>query len=602
MKLFSKYRYLALFAAIIICCFMLACNDDETPDGDSEYLSDGDSVMSDGDAYSDRDFEAAPDGDAFDADADLDGAHSDAETSAEDAETVENGDFESDDSEYQAESDLEFADSDCSENAEADEDSSQVARLAVALPSSLAVGQSIGLKAWLFVRGGGGAVDVSNHVNWSATENASDVEIDNGEKTLKALSEGGITLEAVYSQDARVVPATGHIEIKPRNQVEARGLWVNRWAFSSAQSVRDIINKAADAGFNQVYFQVRGVFDAYYNSAYEPWAKSLSGTLGVNPGWDPLQTAIEAAHARDIELHAWINVFTFWNSTTAPGESTPRHMYLAHPEWIMENQSHVDMPLTDGYIWASPGNSAVLAHNVAVVTDIVSNYDVDGIHLDRVRYPGSQYSHDAASEAAYEIAQNEDPELAWADWERSQVVRQVAMIYDSMQETAPHAVLSAAVCGIYKNTWDWSSVTEGYSQWLQDTRAMTAQGVLDVAMPMIYWAIEPQYGARTDYAALVDDHVAGANGRFLYPGSDLDAVGDTRESPRGRNSRITYVSWAQLNAQIEYSRSAGTHGWALYDYGTLDGANYWDELAAGPFAEPAEVPQMWWKLKPEEEK
>jgi|GEM_PF-1434397 len=594
MKSINKYCLTSLILLIFILFMLPACNDDETPDGDwSEDIADGDSVLPDGDI--DPDTEIPSDGDADISDSDIttsDGDSSDSDIDTDNAVV----DSDEDDSDYSAVD----SDTDAEEDSDGDidADSGQSAHLAVALPSYMAVGQSIGLKAWIYNTGKSEAVDVSKFVNWTATAAADSVEIDNSAKTLKALSLAAVELEAVYTPDDIVQSAGGEIEIKPRNQVEARGLWVNRWAFNSAQSVTDIINKAADAGFNQIYFQVRGVFDAYYQSAYEPWAKGLSGTLGGDPGWDPLQSAIEAAHARGLELHAWINVFTFWSSATAPAESTPRHMYLAHPEWIMENSSHVDMSLTDGYVWASPGNAELLAHNAAVVTDIISNYDVDGIHLDRVRYPGSQYSYDAASEAAYAAAHEEDPELTWLDWERSQVVRQVAMIYDAIQETSPQVVLSAAVCGIYKNIWSWSSVTEGYSQWLQDTRAMTDQGVLDVAMPMIYWAIESQYGARTDFAALVDDHVANANGRFVFAGSDLDANGDTRERAYSRRSRITYVTWTQINAQIEYTRSAGAEGWALYDYGTLDGADYWDELAAGPFAETALPPLMWWKLKP----
>ena len=264
--------------------------------------------------------------------------------------------------------------------------------------------------------------------------------------------------------------------IRPREQVEARGLWVNRWSYHSAQDVRNIIEKAYNSHFNQIYFQVRGVFDAYYQSSLEPWASSLSGRLGKSPGWDPLQTAIDVAHEFGMELHAWINVLTLWSGSSAPPASTPVHKYREHPEWVMQDQNHIPMSLGGEYIWASPGNSQVREHNALVAREIVNLYDVDGIHLDRIRYPGPNYSYDSASREAYQNALQNQPNLDYADWEREQVVLQVARIYEEIQSVKPQVVLSAAVAGIYKDKWNWGGVTEGYHHWLQDPRAMVARG------------------------------------------------------------------------------------------------------------------------------
>ena len=90
---------------------------------------------------------------------------------------------------------------------------------------------------------------------------------------------------------------------------EMRGIWVTRWTYNNAEDVREIMNNVADAGFNAVFFQVRGQHDAYYRSTIEPWAARLTGTLGKDPGWDPLQLAIEVGHSRGLEVHAYINAF-----------------------------------------------------------------------------------------------------------------------------------------------------------------------------------------------------------------------------------------------------------------------------------------------------
>ena len=267
--------------------------------------------------------------------------------------------------------------------------------------------------------------------------------------TLKGIAVGEPTLQAEARIGTKVV-ATESVKLRivARQRVEARGLWVNRWAFAGDKTqgqkdIAQIMDNAKNAHFNQIYFQVRGTFDAYYDSNYEPWAARLSGTLGKDPGWDPLAVAISEAHNRGLELHAWINVFTIWASTTAPSDN--EHALVKYPGWVMCDASGQAMTtLVDSYIWASPGNSWVRAHNTAVVADIATRYDVDGIHLDRVRYPGTAYSHDAASESAYATAKETRPALSFADWEREQVVAQVAEMYAALTDKAPRVALSAA--------------------------------------------------------------------------------------------------------------------------------------------------------------
>ena len=120
--------------------------------------------------------------------------------------------------------------------------------------------------------------------------------------------------------------------------VEARALWLSRYDYSTQAQLVALIDSAAVANFNIIYFQARGNADALYAPGLEPWFRSLSGgTLGRDPGWDPLQVAIQRAHLRNIELHAWLNVTTAWATTYALTESTPRHQLLVHPEWALRD-------------------------------------------------------------------------------------------------------------------------------------------------------------------------------------------------------------------------------------------------------------------------
>ena len=111
--------------------------------------------------------------------------------------------------------------------------------------------------------------------------------------------------------------------------VETRALWVNRWEFNTPDDIRRLADKAAGANFNALFFQVRGNADACYASGLEPWTARLSGgALGDDPGWDPLAVAVEEAHARGLELHAWFNVYPAWLGETPPPPVEPEPMFL----------------------------------------------------------------------------------------------------------------------------------------------------------------------------------------------------------------------------------------------------------------------------------
>jgi hypothetical protein len=173
--------------------------------------------------------------------------------------------------------------------------------------------------------------------------------------------------------------------------LEARALWVSRYDYATLEDVQEIVEQAAYANFNIIFFQARAQADAYYHSNYEPWAERLTGTLGQDPGWDPLATAVELAHAAGLELHAWINVYPAWLGESPPPSTTPEHMYnlfneLYGDEWIQWNDQDQPMQLNTYYLWASPGHEAVSEHIVQVCEDIAANYNVDGLHLDNIRY------------------------------------------------------------------------------------------------------------------------------------------------------------------------------------------------------------------------
>ena len=121
----------------------------------------------------------------------------------------------------------------------------------------------------------------------------------------------------------------------PETMVEFRGLWVTRfdwtnWGSAPQSKIDEIVQNAAAAGFNAIYFQVRGEADAYYDSDIEPWARRITGQLGQppNPYFDPLAYFVQEAHAAGLELHAYMNIYPIWNCNDLPDpDATPTHFY-----------------------------------------------------------------------------------------------------------------------------------------------------------------------------------------------------------------------------------------------------------------------------------
>ena len=389
--------------------------------------------------------------------------------------------------------------------------------------------------------------------------------------------------EGVADEDApsRVAPdVTSDEEQPPEGPFEFRALWVTRWDFDSPETVETILEQAELYGFNAVMFQVRGMADAYYDSAYEPWAKGLSGTLGEDPGWDPLQVAVEEAHARGLELHAWINTFNAWVGTTPPPESDPPHILHAHPEWRQVDGSGNPMEWNNSSTWVSPGIPEVREHVISVAIDIVGNYEVDGLHFDYIRYAGPDYSHDQWSEQAFGAARAQTPGLTWEDFQRDTLTAFMQDAYVAIVQEKPEVKVSAAVWGIYQEVFGWGGTSEGYYDYYQDSHRWLEVGALDAICPMVYWPLTEPKGGWTDFATLADHHLAAAAGRHVYMGIKAD-----------------YGDFAEIEGEISYLRQMDGPGWVIFAYSTLISHGYGELLAELITAEPATTPPMPWKTQ-----
>lgn len=404
-----------------------------------------------------------------------------------------------------------------------------------------------------------------------------------------------VSLIAAAGEGERVyLPLIGRA---PRTAVEVRGLWVTRfdWTnFASAdpQMIDEIVENAASAGFNVLFFQVRGEADAYYTPGLEPWARRLSGTLGEDPGWDPLARLIESAHRSGIEVHAYLNVYPVWaNCDQPPPEgATPRHLYYqlldAHgetdgkPNGLMWDSG--ELVSCAGYQRVTPASPQFDDHLAAVAKDVVQRYDIDGLHLDHIRYGGRTTSCDPVSAARFGAACFNVE--GYGDWQRRQVNGTVRSLYEAVRQADPDLWLTAAVWPVYRDVWGWGA-SSGYDDYYQDPKAWMAAGTIDAVAPMIYRdkpdCSQPTFWTQTRWKTVVQDYLADSSGRWIIPG-----IG---------TSFCTVDDFAEIEARIKMGRALGTAGHAIFSYKSLKDKGYFDDLAAGPYRTPAVLPERPWQ-------
>ena len=373
----------------------------------------------------------------------------------------------------------------------------------------------------------------------------------------------------------------------PEPATEARALWVSRFEFDSPAKIELIMQRAAAANFNIVYFQARGAADAIYRSDLEPCATVLCGRLGGTPAYDPLEVAVRAAHANGLELHAWLNALSGLGAgsaamcaslvESAPGN--PRHVLLEHPDWAMVDDAGARQacPNAEEYVWLSPGIPGVRTRLARVAADVARRYAIDGVHLDRIRYPGARWSYDRTSLDTFGRAPATDSS-AWAQFRRDLVSLTVRETFDSVRAVRGDVVLSVAAWGIYEDRWGWRS-SRGYAQYFQDPRAWASGGYLDVAAPMTYYEIAPRRCAFADWACLLDDHLTAyrAAGRHLHIGI-----------PANKGA-------AEVIAQIHLGRRRSVDGFSIYSYSSAAAAGLFDQLPRTVFRRKAGVPPMSWR-------
>lgn len=264
---------------------------------------------------------------------------------------------------------------------------------------------------------------------------------------------------------------------------------------------------------NTIIFQVRGEADAMYQSSLEPWTRFLSGQQGVAPQplWDPLAWMVNECHRRGMELHAWINPYRAKTKTTK--ELAVNHPARIHPERFISY---------DNQLIFNPGLKENRDYICTVVKDIVSRYDIDGLHIDDYFYPypnGTRFD----DEATFRQYGNGFTDLG--DWRRFNVNLLIEQLYKTIHDTKPWVKFGVSPFGIYHNAKNGGvpgSNTNGlqnYDDLYADVLYWINRGWVDYNVPQIYWEIGHK---AADYDTLIRWWSKYASARPLVIGQDVE--------------------------------------------------------------------------------
>lgn len=384
---------------------------------------------------------------------------------------------------------------------------------------------------------------------------------------------------------------------------EFRATWVITWEHMGTTAevgqakIREILDNHVAANMNAVLFQARQSGTAYYNSSYEPWGYYAGYQ---DPGYDPLVYAVSEAHKRGLELHAWFNVFQASSMHTgAPA--------YEHPEWVCRDQSGIPMNEARAL---SPGLDAVREYTLNVAMELVNNYDIDGLHLDYIRW--NEYSNGRRqdltpqeeeslldgiiSETQLQALENsrtgrylydvDHPYSAgvpagfssWEEWWRWSVTEFVQQLHDSIQAIKPYVRLSAAALGKY----NWSG-WQGYGSVYQDAALWFNQGYVDQLTPMHY-----HWTNASGFLGMLVNDCPNCWSDYL-----TDGIMANRIYSVGPGSYILDENgvWSNHESIINAVRTVDwVDGFQFFSYGTWDYHDYWSDARETFFSRKTKMP------------
>ncbi|WEA08426.1 glycoside hydrolase family 10 protein (plasmid) [Pantoea dispersa] len=344
-------------------------------------------------------------------------------------------------------------------------------------------------------------------------------------------------------------PTKPPVPAKPAAQTEpVRGVWLTTvsrldWPPISSvtaspalrirqqqQALTAKLDKLHSLGINTVFFQVKPDGTALWRSRILPWSDTLTGNIGQDPGYDPLQFILDEAHKRGMKVHAWFNPYRV-STNTKPATVTalnntlqlqPASVFVLHRDWIRT--------ASDRFV-LDPGIPAARDWITSIVAEVVSNYAIDGVQFDDYFYTETAASplNDSATFRQYGAGF-----ASKADWRRHNTQLLIEQVSHTIKQLKPGVEFGVSPAGVWRNlSHDAAgSDTRGaaaYDEAYADTRRWVQLGLLDYIAPQLYWPFARQ-AARYDVLARWWANVVKPTHTRLYIGVALYKVGEASKS------------------------------------------------------------------------
>lgn len=348
---------------------------------------------------------------------------------------------------------------------------------------------------------------------------------------------------------------------EPEEETEVRAMWVSYLEFGSEKKteaqwkakIDKILDNCVAYKMNTVMFQVRPFGDAVYDSDIFPWSKYVSGTQGTDPGYDPFEYVVEAAHKRGLKIEAWINPYR-----VASGTTDVTKLSKDNPARKFRSTKGKERYVLayNGNLYYNPAIAEVRKLIVDGVQEILDKYDVDGIHMDDYFYPALGSSYKTNFDATE--YNSSGSKLSIANWRRENVNTLVKSLYKTVKAAGSDLKFGISPAGNINNLKDDTEYYVDIDTWLSKT------GYVDYICPQIYWSFDHKTAA---YDTMVDKWVKlnSANIVDLYIGIPVYKAGDP-SADSGQWANKTTI----LRDQILYARDTNAvKGFAFFSYNSF---------------------------------
>ena len=393
---------------------------------------------------------------------------------------------------------------------------------------------------------------------------------------------------------AAALPTTASAQDPPPIAREFRAAWVatvanidwpSRPGLSTWDQQREllaILDKAAALKLNAIVLHIRPGADALYASPYEPWSQYVTGRQGraPEPPWDPLAFAVEQAHRRGIELHAWFNPYRA--AYTRDTAIATTHVARTNPRLVRQYGR---------FLWMDPGEPEVRRRSIRAIVDVVKRYDVDGVHIDDYFYPypendASGQRIDFPDSATYACYLKGGGTLAKDDWRRANVDKMIEALYSGVHAVKPWVKVGISPFGIWRpGNPPQIKGFDAYDAIYADSKKWLQNGWGDYFAPQLYWPIaQPEQSFPVLYDWWLSQN---SKHRHIWPG--LASYRVTEQSAR-------HIPAREIVDEIDTMRVRDAAlGHILYNMTSLmKDPDSLDEKLATRYAVPALVPASPW--------